>query len=102
LDQLDPQGLEGLEQEKASEVSGVNGEGRSETKSSLVEHDASGVLVDETLDRSDVDLPVGLGQEVVVANLGADGRDHGLVGGEERLGEKNILSRLGENGEGLL
>jgi hypothetical protein len=49
----------------------------------------------------DVDLPVRLGEEVVVANLAVGDGGHGLVGGEERLGEEDVLVLSGEDVDAL-
>lgn len=67
----------------------------------LVEHEKRRVVVDERLDRSDVNLPVLFRQQVIVANLGSHRSDHRLVRREQRLGEKDVLARVGEHGHGL-
>jgi hypothetical protein len=67
----------------------------------VVEHNEGGVLVDERLEVRDVDLPVRLGEEVVVANLAVGDGGHGLVGGEERLGEEDVLVLSGEDVDAL-
>jgi hypothetical protein len=67
----------------------------------VVEHDEGGVLVDEGLKVRDVDLPVLLGEEIVVADLAFGEGGHGLVGGEEGLGEEDVLTLAGEDVDAL-
>lgn len=67
----------------------------------LVEHDESGVFVDQRLEGSEINLPVRLGKKIVVTNLGTNSRDHGFVGSKERLGVQDVLGVIGESGDGL-
>lgn len=67
----------------------------------VVEHDEGGVLVDERFEVGEVDFPILLGEEVVVADLAVCEGRHGLVGGKEGLGEEDVLGLAGEDVDAL-
>lgn len=67
----------------------------------LVDEEERGILVNLGLERLEIDLPVLLGEQVVVADRRLSGGGQRLVGGEEGSREEDVLARVGENSKGL-